>query len=109
MPPVWRHRVGCSRKSFFSPVLNLPQCPRDGALADLSIPELGHFALRFIPMLFDKGFKLLPIGDFRCRLDAPLMGYGLARTRSGFALQPQVNRVATDIKQLADLDLLESV
>ncbi len=59
-------------------------------------------------MRFDKGAKLVPIlelqGVLRClsffRLDIP----GLR-----FTLKPQVNRIATDIEQLARFTFFETI
>ncbi len=59
-------------------------------------------------MLFDKTAKLLPIADFTVLLQyCPRFGFDI--TCLCFALEPQVNRVATDIEQLARLTLLETV
>jgi len=59
-------------------------------------------------MLFDKAAKLLPIADFAVLLRyCPRFGFDI--TRFSLALEPQVNRVATDIEQLARLTLLETV
>lgn len=59
-------------------------------------------------MLFDKVPKLLPIADFEV-LWKYLSRLWLDITCFGFALEPQINRVATDIKQLARLTFLETV
>ncbi len=59
-------------------------------------------------MLFDKAAKLFPIPDFAVLLRyCPRFWFDI--TRFGFALEPQVNRVATDIEELARLTLLETV
>lgn len=58
-------------------------------------------------MLFDKGSKFVPIADF-ARLRG-LPDLWLDRSGFGFALHPQVNRIATDPKQLARLTFLKTV
>lgn len=59
-------------------------------------------------MGFDKDPKLLPIADFGVLLGC-LPRLWLDITRFGFALAPQVNRIATDVKQLTRLTFLETV
>lgn len=59
-------------------------------------------------MRFDKVPKLLPIADFAVLLGC-LPRLWLNLTRFGFALEPQVDCIATDIEQLARLTFLETV
>ena len=59
-------------------------------------------------MCFYKDPKLLPITYFAVLLGC-LPWFRLNVTRLGFALEPQVNCVATDIKQLARLTFLETI
>lgn len=59
-------------------------------------------------MRFDKGSKLLPVADFAVLL-AGLPRLWLDIARFGFALEPQVYRIATDIEQLTCLTFLETV
>lgn len=59
-------------------------------------------------MCFYKDPKLLPITYFAVVLGC-LPWFRLNVTRLGFALEPQVNCVATDIKQLARLTFLETI
>lgn len=59
-------------------------------------------------MLFDKIPKLVPIADLAVLLrDLPRLWLNIPRF--GFALAPQVNRVATDIEHLTCLTFLETV
>lgn len=59
-------------------------------------------------MLTYKDPKLFPIADFEVLLRY-LSRLWLDIARFGFALAPQVNRIATDIEQLTRLTFLESV
>lgn len=93
---------------FFAGLFNLLQRSRNGRLANLIFPHLCHFALGFISMSFDKILKLLPIPDFEV-FGADLSEFGLDIPRFSLALAPQVNRIATDIKQLARLTFLETI
>ncbi len=93
---------------FFAGLLNLPQCPRNRCLANLLFPKFCHFTLGFIPMRCDKISKLPPILDFEGLL-AGFSGLRFDISRLSFALAPQVDRIATDIEQLARLTFVETI
>ena len=59
-------------------------------------------------MLLHKRSKLIPISDF-ATLSRRWLRLCLDRSRFSFALAPQVNRIATDVEQLAGFAFLETV
>jgi len=105
---VWLRLFGYSRRVFFTAIFNLLQCPSNSGLANLSLPKLSHLTLGFVSVSFDKGAKLLPIVDLQVSLGFWLrLGFDIPCF--GFAPEPQVNRIATDIEQLTRLTFLESI
>ena len=59
-------------------------------------------------MGFDKGVEFLPVGDLlSTRRSLSLLGLDIPSF--SFAVQPQVNRIAADMKQLAALTFRESI
>lgn len=101
-----RRAVG-SHPFFFARVVDFLQRPRDCALTHAT-PPLSEFSLRFVVVRTHECFKLLPIGDFAARLHG-LSQFRLDVSSRSFALTPQVNRIATDVKQLACLALFQPI